>query len=588
MIGVSLFAIACPAPAAVFNIANGDVAALKSAITTSNSNGQDDTIELAVNGTYTLTARDNALNGLPQIGPDAGHYLTINGNGATIQRSSAGGTQTFRIFYIQSGANAILSGLTIANGNLVAHGGAIYIDAETASASLTITNCSITGNTGDYGGAIYNDGYNDTPAVTTASLTIINSTISANFGIQYGGAIWSDGSFGHASLTISNSTFSQNSANLDTGGIQHDAFMGSATGSVTNCTFDRNSAGRNGGGIYIDGEDGSATLVITNCTFSQNTAGTAGGGIYNTTGGSGNAVLQIGNTIFKTGTNGANIVNGGGTVTSLGHNLSNDNGSGVLVAAGDQINTDPMLNAAGLQNNGGPTQTIALLGGSPAIDAGNDANAPARDQRYYSRSGTSDVGAFEAGGMLSPISAGSGKPHGAAGVFAIDLPLTGAGGVECRSGGAGGNHQMVIPFATPVTVMSASVTTGVGSVSSSTVSGSQVTVNLAGVTNAQRIVVTLSGVNDGTHTSSVTVPMRVLLGDTTGNGTVNASDVGQTKAQLGQPVTNSNFRNDPNVNGTINASDAALVKAQVGTSIPAIEPEPEVVFDAGRTAAVAR
>src|SRR5438477_6972109 len=83
-------------PAAIFNVANGDVAGLKSAVTAANSNGQDDTIELAANGTYTLIARDNLLNGLPQIGPDGGHKLAINGHGATIQRSNA--AENFRIF----------------------------------------------------------------------------------------------------------------------------------------------------------------------------------------------------------------------------------------------------------------------------------------------------------------------------------------------------------------------------------------------------------------------------------------------------------------------------------------------------------
>ena len=243
--------------AAIFPIADGDVTGLKNAITTSNSNAQDDTIELAASGTYTLTVRDNALNGLPRILPDGGHTLTIHGNGATIQRSSVGGTLTFRIFYINSGANVTLSGLTITNGNLVAHGGAIYNDGESASVILTITNCTITGNTGDYGGAIYNDG-----ETISATLIITNSTFSGNTGTQYCGGIFNDGAFGSATLTVANSTFSQNSASLDTGAIQHDAFTGSATGSITNSTFSQNSSGRNGGAVYIDGQDGNAMLSI--------------------------------------------------------------------------------------------------------------------------------------------------------------------------------------------------------------------------------------------------------------------------------------------------------------------------------------
>jgi hypothetical protein len=112
------------------------------------------------------------------------------------------------------------------------------------------------------------------------------------------------------------------------------------------------------------------------------------------------------------------------------------------------------------------------------------------------------------------------------------------------------------------------VTSGTGSVSSFSVSGSQVAVNLTGVTNLQRITVTLFNVNDGTHTGDVPVSMGVLVGDVNGNGVVNSSDVSLTKAQVGQPVTSSDFREDVNANGTINAADVALVKAKVGTALP--------------------
>jgi hypothetical protein len=127
---------------------------------------------------------------------------------------------------------------------------------------------------------------------------------------------------------------------------------------------------------------------------------------------------------------------------------------------------------------------------------------------------------------------------------------------------------MIINFATTVTVGSAAVTSGTGSVGSFTVSGSQVTVNLTGVTNIQRITVTLFNVNDGTHMGNVPVSMGVLVGDVNGNAAVNASDVGLTKSQAGQVVSGSNFREDVNANGTISATDVAQVKANVGTSLP--------------------
>jgi hypothetical protein len=170
---------------------------------------------------------------------------------------------------------------------------------------------------------------------------------------------------------------------------------------------------------------------------------------------------------------------------------------------------------------------------------------------------------------LTPTSVVSRKTHGGAGTFDINLPLTGNVGVECRSGGATNDYQMVIGFATPVTVGGASVTSGIGSVSNFSGSGtSQITVNLTGVTNAQRITVTLANVNDGTHMGNVPVSMGVLIGDVNGNAVVNSSDVSLTKAQVGQPVSGSNFREDVNANGLINSVDVALVKSKVGTALP--------------------
>jgi len=87
----------------------------------------------------------------------------------------------------------------------------------------------------------------------------------------------------------------------------------------------------------------------------------------------------------------------GGAITSQGHNLSNDNGGGFLTGTNDQINTEPQLGP--LANNGGATQTHALLSVSPAINTGNDALAPPVDQRGYFRLGASDKGAFEFGGI---------------------------------------------------------------------------------------------------------------------------------------------------------------------------------------------
>ncbi|MFZ3375952.1 MAG: dockerin type I domain-containing protein, partial [Chthoniobacterales bacterium] len=197
-----------------------------------------------------------------------------------------------------------------------------------------------------------------------------------------------------------------------------------------------------------------------------------------------------------------------------------------------------------------------------------------RARGYYRsgyRNGSENITESVRNAFLSGVpltSAFSRKTHGGAGTFDIPLPLTGNVGVECRSGGGTNDYQMIFNFANPVTVGSASVTAGTGSVSSFSVSGSQVTVNLTGVTNAHRITVTLINVNDGTHMGDVPVSMGVLVGDVNGNAVVSASDVSLTKSQVGQAVSGSNFREDVNANGVINSVDVALVKSKVGTALP--------------------
>jgi hypothetical protein len=172
---------------------------------------------------------------------------------------------------------------------------------------------------------------------------------------------------------------------------------------------------------------------------------------------------------------------------------------------------------------------------------------------------------FIAGPLASAVSR---KLHGGI-PRDINLPLTGSSGIECRSGGGTNDYQIVLVFGQAVTFNNASLTAGIGSVSSTSGSGtSTLTINLTGVTNAQRITLTVAGVNDGTNIFDVAVPMGVLLGDTNGNSSVNAGDVAQTKGQSGQAVTAANFRQDVNANGSINAGDVALVKSKSGTSLP--------------------
>jgi glucose/arabinose dehydrogenase len=180
---------------------------------------------------------------------------------------------------------------------------------------------------------------------------------------------------------------------------------------------------------------------------------------------------------------------------------------------------------------------------------------------------------------ISPtlVSAASRKMHGIT-PFEINLPLTGPPGIECRSGGTNGSYTMIFKFAVPISsVGGASVTNGIGSVSSRMIDSSnarQYIVNLTGVTNAQYIAVTLGSVIDvaGNTSSSISATMGVLLGDTTANGMVNSSDIAQTQSQSGQPLTADNFREDVNVSGAINSSDIVLVQSQSGRALPSPAP----------------
>ena len=178
-------------------------------------------------------------------------------------------------------------------------------------------------------------------------------------------------------------------------------------------------------------------------------------------------------------------------------------------------------------------------------------------------------GVTEVPDLLVITSAVSRKIHGAAGTFDVNLPLTGAPGVECRN--SGGNHTLVFTFANDIASGNASVTSGTGSVAGSpTFATNTMTVNLTGVTDVQKITVTLSNVTDSFAQvlPNTAVSMNLLIGDTSGNKTVNASDVSQTKVQSGQAVTVTNFRTDVTSNGSINGSDVSLVKSRSGNGLP--------------------
>jgi len=253
--------------------------------------------------------------------------------------------------------DSIITGNRITSGNgSFGYGAGIY---NCPSSTLTLINTTVSNNSALIGGAICNGG----------TLTIMDSTISGNVARQHEGG----GIANYGTLTITNSTLTEN--------IARSSLLGSLAGGILN------------GGLF----QSSGTLAINNSTLSGNVArGGKGSGIFNVKGST--VVLQ--NSIVANNTGG----NCGGTLTSDGYNLSSD-GTCDFDRAGDLNDTDPQLGTLG--NHGGPTQTIPLLSGSPAIDSGNPGGCTdgrghllKTDQRGKPRpdredSGGCDRGAYE-------------------------------------------------------------------------------------------------------------------------------------------------------------------------------------------------
>lgn len=345
--------------------------------------------------------------------------VTIDGSMLASPVTLSGGS-AHEVLKINTGVTAILKNLTITNG----------MPGIKNSGSLTLRNSNIAGNsphgignsrTGDLtiidsiladntagenmsGGGIENEG----------SLTIVGSTFSNNAASRYGGGIYNtyDGSLvvmsstfanntaasgggiynATGQMSVANSTFSGNAATSQGGGIYHASPYPEYV-TVTNSTFANNSASQ-GGGIFNSGSnDTKGFLVLTNSTFSGNLARSEGGGIYT------NSLLYYANSILANSTGGECVNGFGGTITTNINNLVED---GSCPDAGEnfQSGSDPSLGVLG--SNGGPTQTLALLPGSPALDAGDNilcAQSPVnnRDQRGVQRTHDAqcDLGAYE-------------------------------------------------------------------------------------------------------------------------------------------------------------------------------------------------
>lgn len=410
------------------NLAN---CSLRGAIQTANSHFGEDGIEFSLPAGSVI----NLTQALPGITESVG----IFGPGAdklTVRRSSSGDYRIFTVAFTNPVA-VTFSGLTLSNGRTTfsateenAGGGAIQ---NVSRGTVNVVNCVLSGNVaaGAAGGALFN---------INGTMNVIGCTITAN-SAQGGGGIVNSSGAAPGTLYVTNSVISDNTvSNAESGGGIITGGSGS-TATINNCTLSGNKAGT-GGGI-----SNSATLTVINSTLTGNFARFGKGGAISNSGtlNLSNSTLT-GNTVTVQDSGGGIATGGSGSVnikstivalniassdpditgafTSRGFNLIGRNdGAAASFPAGqpnannDLVGTsasplDPRFDPNGLQNNGGPTRTIALLFGSPATDKGTSNSlagqlvADQRDAgfpRTFDDPGTSnatggegtDIGSFE-------------------------------------------------------------------------------------------------------------------------------------------------------------------------------------------------
>jgi hypothetical protein len=324
----------------------------------------------------------------------------VDGN-LTGQRVSGGNDRSVGL---AGGVISILGAVTIdhsaVDGNRAPYGAGGGV--LTVRGGLTIADSTINGNSAAGDGGGINNG---------ASLTLTNSTVAGNHAL--GGAGIENVSGG--TITMSGDTVNNNFTSFgDGGGIDNHGTL-----TVTNCTIAANEAANLGGGINNVG-----VLMMANSTVASNTvmAGGNGGGICNA-----GAELDLLNTIVFNPSSGGPGNDVFGTITRAQGDLFGSDVAGAIVSnlGGNQFNTNPLLGS--LQNNGGPTATMSLLPGSPAIGAGAGTSlipglsVPTTDQRGDPRPANSiDIGAFQ----TQPPPAITSADHttfalGAAGAFTV-------------------------------------------------------------------------------------------------------------------------------------------------------------------------
>ena len=296
-----------------------------------NNAASGDTVNFSCNGTIILSSTLNITKN-----------LTLDGVGQSVSLS---GNDTVEVLNVTTNTNFRLANLTITHGQ------------------SPVSNCS----NGSCGGGIYNKG----------TLTVTNASFRFNNASDRGGAIYNVS--GGIISSLANSTFVSNGAIL--GGAIYNESNGAIV--LANSTFVSNGA-YIGGAIY---NESNGAISVANSTFVSNsvTLNSTGGAIYSF------GTVSLKNSLFVKGSGGENCA---GTISEQGYNLSDDNscpGTGTSRNNVSNLNLDP----TGLKNNGGPTQTVALLLESAArsfVAIG----CPTIDQRGVARPAANcAVGAYE-------------------------------------------------------------------------------------------------------------------------------------------------------------------------------------------------
>ncbi len=343
-------------------------------------------------------------------GPGAA-LLSITGDGLNIQ------------------GTARLSGLTITQTHGIEIGG-----------TATLVDCTLSGNSGSVDGAIYNEG--------NAMLT--GCTISDNSSPNYGGGLFNDFK---STLTLTGCTIVGNAAANSGGGV-----FNLGTASLTDCTISGNTAAETGGGL-ANRQYSGATLALNACTIVGNFAGSIGGGLANAY----HSTMSLTDTIVAGNVGGLDVVGGHGEASDVAnaygagvtgtHDLIGPGGSGGIVGGSDGnivLTSLDGLSLGPLADNGGPTQTMALLPGSPAIGAGTAVAGVTTDQRGMPLDSPPDIGAYQVGTLavasiapvtpdprntpLTSVIVTLNKPAGSVGIGTAALSLSDDGGPNLING----------------------------------------------------------------------------------------------------------------------------------------------------------